>query len=208
MPKRARHIVRPAVTGHEDAPPATPPAPPATPPATPPAGFLTQEQVNQIAAREKDQGRVAALREVSEMLGGMRVEDAAELVKAAKAADDANKTQAQRDAEAAATARAEAEAERKAAAEDRHAARLERALTAAGAVDVEVATAAIKVGVDADADAIKTAVDALKQRVPGLFGTPTSPPSDPGTPPPSQKTTPSGWDAGKAEAERRYGKTA
>lgn len=180
--------------------------PPVTPPVPAPRTF-TQDEITAIAAREKEQGKVAALREASELLGGMSIADAAELVKAARAADEANKTQAQRDLEAAQATKAAAETDRAAAAADRHAARLERLLGTAGASDVEIAAGALKVDVGADDTTITAAITALKTRVPGLFGTPaTVPPSDPGKPPAPGGATPNAWDAGKAEAEKRFGK--
>ncbi|WP_169165111.1 hypothetical protein [Cellulomonas taurus] len=178
MPKsrarlRLRYMTDP---NPEGTPGSTPPAP------TPPATF-TQQQLNDIAASEKAQGRNAALREVSEKLG-MTVEDAAQVLAAAKAADDANKSDAQRDREAAAKEKAEAEAEKAAAAADRHAARVERLLGTAGAANVAVAARAIDVAVGADDATVTAAIEKLKTDAPGLFGAaPTAPHTDPSKPP-------------------------
>lgn len=199
MPKHAR--LRYMTTPVDDGTPG------AIPPATPPAPrTFSQDELTAIATREKEQGRIATLREVSEMLGGMRVEDAAELIKAARAADEANKTQAQRDAETAAAEKAAAQADRAAAAKERHDAHLERLLGAAGAADVEIAAGALGVQVGADDATIKTAIDALKTRVPGLFGVTPAANTDPGAPPPPPPAKGNAFAAGAAEAERRYAK--
>lgn len=83
------------------------PAPASTAPAAPPAGYLSQDEVNRIAAREKDEGKRAAERAMAESLG-VTVEEAKQIIADARARDDAEKTEAQK-----AQARAEA-AEKKA----------------------------------------------------------------------------------------------
>lgn len=182
-------------------PDGTPGAPPA---GTPAVKTFTQEELNAIAAREKDQGRVAALREASEKLGGLSIDDAAKLVEAARAADEANKTEAQRALDAANAEKAEAAKIKADAAADRHAARLERLLGKAGAVDVEIAARALDVALGADEAAVTAAIDALKAKVPGLFGTATPPPdTDPGKQPPpggGAKTTVADQAAAVAKA--------
>lgn len=191
---RLRHMTEPSPTGAPSAPPA--PAAPAVP------ATFTQEQLTAVAAREKSEGRTAALREVSDKLGGLSLDDAAALIEAARKADEANQTQAQRDAAAAATAKAEADKDRAAAAADRHAARVERLL--AGAVDVEVAARALTVEVGADDATIKAAIDALKAKVPGLFGAATAAPhTDPTRPPATPPAAKTAQERADAVAESR-----
>ncbi len=183
--------------------------PPAGAPAAPPAATFTQEQVTAIGAREKSEGRNAALREVSDQLG-MSVEDAKTFLAAAKAADDANKTEAQRALDAATTARAEAETARSEAAADRHAARVERLLTTSGAANVAVAARALDVTVGADEAAVSAAIEQLKTDAPGLFGAaPSAPHTDPSRPPatpPAAKTA--AEQAAAIAAGRGYAKPA
>jgi hypothetical protein len=157
-----------------------------TPGVIPPAPrMFTQDEVNALAAREKDQGRVAGLREASEKLGGRTIDDAAVLIAAAVAADEANKTEAQRELAAAATAKSAAEQDRAEAAKDRHTARLERILGKAGASDVEIVARALDVAVGADDATVTAAVEALKAKVPGMFVAVVPPPNtDPGKQPP------------------------
>lgn len=162
----------------------------ATPPAPAVPATFTQDHVTAIATQNKDEGRRSALREVSDKLGGLSLDDAAALIAAAREADEKNQTQAQRDAAAAATAKADADRLKAEAAADRHAARVERLLV--GAVDVEVAARALNVAVGADDATITAAIDALKAKVPGLFGAaPAAPHTAPGAPPqqpPAAKT--------------------
>ena len=196
---RLRYMTEPNPAGA----PGTPPAP--VPPA--PRTF-TQDEVTGMMTREKADGRTAATREITEKLGGMSIEDAAALIEAARKADEANQTQAQRDAAAAATAKADADRLKAEAAADRHAARVERLLT--GAVDVEVAARALNVPVGADDATIKAAIDELKTKVPGLFGAaPAAPHTDPSRPPanpPAAKTAQERADA--VAAARGYRKPA
>ena len=101
---RLRYMTAPT----EGTPGGTPPA--GAPAATPPS--FTQDQVTSIATQNKDEGRRSALREVTDKLGGLSVEDAAKLIEAARAADEANKTEAQRALDAAAADRAAAAKEK------------------------------------------------------------------------------------------------
>ncbi len=96
----------------------------------------------------------------------------------------------------AAQARAAAEADRATAAAERLAARKERVLTRAGVSDeaLDVAVPALGITLDDDEATISTKVEALKTKVPGLFGTtpPKVPPAPSGGPtgtPPRQQPT-------------------
>lgn len=198
---RLRYMTEPNPAGA----PGTPPAPAA--PAVPPT--FTQDQLTAVAAREKSEGRTAALREVSEQLG-MSVEDAKTLLAAARAADDANKTEAQRALDAANAAKAEAEAAKAEAAADRHVARVERLLTSSGAANVAVATRALDVAVGADEATVTAAIEKLKTDAPGLFGAaPAAPHTAPGAPPQQPPAAKSAAErAAEIAASRGYVKPA
>ena len=199
-------------TGHTDPPAGGGDGPKPSPPREPAeAPKYTDAQVNAWAARDRDQGRRAALNEVSTTLG-CTVEEAADILKAHRESEDAKLTAAQKAEQAANEAKKQAEDDRTAAARERHEAKVERALLGAGVPEEKLPRALralddIEVG--ADKDAITTAVKALKDDVPGLFGaTAPVPGSDPGTPPTGgQRPTGNAFGAGgAAEAERRFGK--
>ena len=179
---------------------------------------FTQDDVTALAASERDQGKragkAAAQDEINAAIKAAGLPDGTDLsavleaAKRATAADEAAKTQAQRELDAAAKAKADAEALLATAAATVHAAKVERALT--GAVNVGIAARALDVVVGADDDAIKAAVDKLKADVPGLFSTAAAPTpgSDPGNPPAAKDTRLSAREEAKAWAEQRYGKRA
>ena len=198
MPKsrarlRLRYMTDP---NPEGTPGSTPPAPPA------PRTF-TQDEVTAMMTREKADGRSAATREIADKLG-MSIDDATALLAAAKAADDANKTQAQRDAADAATAKADAEKIKAEAAADRHAARVERLLGTAGAANVAVAARAIDVTVGADESTVTAAIEKLKTDAPGLFGAaPAAPHTDPSKPPATPPAKGTAAERAAAIAESR-----
>lgn len=193
---RLRYMTEPNPTGA----PGTPPAPAA--PAVPPT--FTQDHVTAIATQNKDEGRRSALREVSDKLGGLSLDDAAALIEAARKADEANQTQAQRDAAAAATAKADADRLKAEAAADRHAARVERLLTTSGAANVAVATRALDVAVGADEATVTAAIEKLKTDAPGLFGAaPAAPHTAPGAPPQQPPAAKTAEERAAAIAEKR-----
>ena len=186
-----------------------------TPGAAPTAKTFTQDDVTALAAAERDQGKragkAAAQDEINAAIKAAGLPDGTDLsavleaAKRATAADEAAKTQAQRDADVAAKAKADAEAYLATAAKTLHDAKVERAL--AGAVNATIAARALDVAVGADDDAIKAAVDNLKADVPGLFSTTApAPGSDPGNPPAAKDTRLSAREEAKAWAEQRYGK--
>lgn len=195
-----------------------PPVNDGTPGAAPTAKTFTQDDVTALAAAERDQGKragkAAAQDEINAAIKAAGLPDGTDLsavleaAKRATAADEAAKTQAQRELDAAAKAKADAEALLATAAATVHAAKVERALT--GAVNVGIAARALDVVVGADDDAIKAAVDKLKADVPGLFSTAAAPTpgSDPGNPPAAKDTRLSAREEAKAWAEQRYGKRA
>lgn len=188
-----------------------PPDPPAAP--TEPKTF-TQDDITAIATREREQGKRAGETAAQEAINAAikaagldgdltAILDAA---KRATAADEAAKTQAQKDADAAAKAKAEAEQLLATAAKTLHDAKVTQAL--AGAVDVTVAARALDVPVGADDDTIKAAVADLKARVPGLFSTPRLGNIDPGRPPAPGTTGLSARERALAAAAERFGKRA
>lgn len=187
-----------------------PPDPPAAP--VEPRTF-TQDDLTAIATREREQGKRAGETAAQEAINAAikaagldgdltAILDAA---KRATAADEAAKTEAQRDAEAAAKIKAEAEQLLATAAKTLHDTKVTQAL--AGAVDPVIAARALDVPVGADDATIKAAVDQLKAKVPGLFGGTPFGSGDPG----KQPTTPtpggtSAREAAKAAVEARFGK--
>lgn len=138
------------------------------------------------ATRGKRAGKAAAQDEINAAIKAAGLPDGTSLsavleaAKRATAADEAAKTQAQRDADVAAKAKADAEAYLATAAKTLHDAKVERAL--AGAVNATIAARALDVAVGADDDAIKAAVDKLKAEVPGLFSTTAAAPPRAATP--------------------------
>ncbi len=206
-------------------PPApTPPAPTPAPPAGDPPAPKTFEQaeVERIAAREKDEGRRAALASVTEALG-CTPEEAKAILDEHRAAEDERKSEAQRarekaDADSATAVEATASAKR--AERD---ARLAMILLGSG-VTIEVDDAGapkgraarilslVTAGLPADADSatLLAAVEAVKTDMPELFGaTPApgggvKPPSgEPGTPPPNGAPAPAGGLARGAERAKQ-----
>ncbi len=204
----------------------TPPAPPApADPPTPPAPSggapektFAQAEVDRIAAREKDEGRRAALASVTDALG-CTPEEAKAILDAHRAAEDEQKTEAQRAREKAdADAATAVEATAKATRAERDA-RLAMILLGSG-VTIEVdeqgvpkgraarILSLVTAGLPNDADSAKLveAVEAVKVDMPELFGGPApngggvKPPSgEPGTPPPPGAPAPAGGLARGAE---------
>lgn len=177
-------------------PPATPPAP--TPPAQngPPAGYVSQEEVNRIAAREKDQGRNAALTELQNQLG-VDLDTAKAILKQHKDNEDSQKSEAQKAREAADAEKATAEKEKSEAQKAAHTANVTTEFVLAGITDrtkIERYSRMLDVEVGAKPDAITKAIEKLKTEEPALFGAQQgdgnppprrTPPSDPkGSPPP------------------------
>lgn len=179
--------------------PPVPTPPPSAPPAPPESRTFDQDAVSAIATREHDRGAREGKRQAEEALlqrlGVTSVDDldnVAALAKAAKEADDKNKTQAQKDAEEAAALRAEAETDRAAAKAERHSATLERLLTAAGmAPETQAYVTVPGLDVGATVEEIQEKVTAMKEAQPNLFGTapaPTPPPNADPRPPVTGRT--------------------
>lgn len=167
---------------------------------------FTQEDLNRIAAREKDEGKRAALSEVAKTLG-CTVEEAADIIKRSKEADDAQKTEAQRAKEAAERAKAEADEEKAQAAREKHIVRVERALLKAGVPDAKIERVArmMDVEVGAEPEKLDEAAKALKKDFPELFATGSggTNDSDPPGSPPKPKIKDDKFNAG-AERAKQY----
>lgn len=168
---------------------------------------FTQEQVNSIATREKDQGRRAAANEftekVKELFGDVSLDDVAAQFQAAREAEDAAKTEIEKERDRAIAERDAALTQAQTAATQAHEARVEAALTAAGATDPQIARL-LDVEPGADNEALTAAVDAVKQKFPTLFGVTPPPHTDPGNPSGGSKGETDPWEAGKARAKARF----
>lgn len=142
---------------------------------------FTQADLDRIAGQARTEAKRTAARELAEQLG-CTVEDAKAKIAAAAAAEDAEKTDAQRAREAADAEKAAAATERAEAARERLAAKVERHLLRAGVDEKALDRAHRLIDVDPDAsdDDITTEIEALKADIPALFtpvGTQTPPPS-------------------------------
>ncbi|MFF6844648.1 hypothetical protein ACFY8X_38660 [Streptomyces tanashiensis] len=210
--------------------PANPPVPPAggnpdpTPKPSPPPVTTTvtmsQDDLNALAAKEKDQGKRAGARQALEDFatehGFTNVDDAKAFIAAARQAQQDALTEEQkrqadldrREAEVAAREQAASKAQRDA---DRRS-----ALAGLGATGDDLADALAllqnSLTDDSDAKALEDAAAALKTRRPELFGTPHTPatplPPAPGgapagTPPPRQAPNGKPGDRGRAIAQAR-----
>lgn len=170
-------------------------------------------ELGKVEKRARADGHKAAVAEVADQLG-CTVEEAKSLIASVRAAEDAQKSEAQRALEAANQAKAEAEQARSEAAVERVAAKVERRLLAAGVPDTALARAArmVTVAPDADDDAIAAEIDTLKSEVPALFAPAGHTPPPPGVDPskqPRHKAPKSGIEAGRERArqEREATKT-
>lgn len=171
---------------------------------------FTQDEVSNIAAREKAQGRQAAENQLAEDLG-VPIEEAREIIEQHRQREEAEKTEAQKAREAADREKAEAEQAKAEAARERHDAKVERALLKAGVNPdiLERATPSLNLEVGADDAAIKAEIDALKKDVPSFFGTgngkpPSSTPG--GTPPSGGQPNKDAFDKGAERAKALQGR--
>ncbi len=192
-----------------DTPPTqgTPGAPPA--PAAPAPVTMTQADldalIGQRAAEAARAAKKAAEAALAALLGDRKLDDLLAADAAAKAADDAKKTEAERALEAANAAKAEADKDRAAAKAELHITRVHSALLAAGVPEAGVAAVVVPdVTVDSTPEEIRTAVSKLKTTLPGLFTSTTAVPSDPGKPPAPKDQAGEFGAGGKAEYERRH----
>jgi hypothetical protein len=175
--------------------PADPPKP-GPPPSPAPVPQYTQDDLERIAAKEKDQGKRAgarqALEDLAKELGFTNPDDVKEFVAAArKAQQDAMTEEERRRQELEQREQALAEREAAAIARERSAQR-RSVLVGLGATgdDLEDAAALLRVDDDADDQTVREAAEALKQRRPELFGTKPAP--QPSTLPPAPGGAPAG----------------
>ncbi|MCW2545422.1 MAG: hypothetical protein JWM40_2974, partial [Frankiales bacterium] len=108
LARNARIFGAAVMTMPDNPPPAPPAGDPGTPPANPPRTF-TQEDVNRMMAAEKAQGHRAGQAEALQTLGVADAAEAQRIIAAAKEAERAAMSEAQRaqaDAQAAAVAAA------------------------------------------------------------------------------------------------------
>lgn len=136
---------------------------------------ITQAEMSRIAAREKRDGRNSGQLELAKELGFDSVEDMKAAAQRQKDAEDAAKSETQREADAAKREKSEAARERAEAAAERRTARMERALIRLGVGDDDLDDAISmremrELAADADAEAIAEAAEALKARRAELFG--------------------------------------
>ncbi len=131
---------------------------------------FTQEDLNRVATKEKQDGERKARQDIAEQLG-VSLEDAAAIIKKAKEQDDKDKSEAQRREDAAA-AREKAANEREAEAKRTvFETRLGRVLDKAGMSEAVQENVTVKgLTVDSSVEDIQAAVDKLKKDAPALFG--------------------------------------
>lgn len=176
-------------------------------PETPePVKVFTQEDLDRILgeriARAERDAKKAAQDALTAQLNGASLDDLLAAHKAQEEAENAAKSDAQRLRDEAAAEKTAAAEERAAAAKELHDARLYRALTAAGVPEDAVDTINVPVDVGASVEDIKAAVDALKVKVPALFGATPAPKANPGDPAPKREDGEWGSD-GLEEFKRR-----
>lgn len=168
---------------------------------------FTQEDLDRILGERlavaQRKAKQEADAELAAKLNGASLDELLEARQKVTEAENAAKTEAQRLRDEAAAEKAAAEAERQAAKLELHTARLHKALTAAGVPEDAIDTIRVDVEVGATPEDIKAAVDALKVKVPALFGAKPAPKVDPGDPTPPRQDTEFGAE-GAAEFEARY----
>lgn len=192
--------------------PTTPaPATPAPTPPTPAPTAHTVEEVQRIAAREKDQGRREATQQVTELLG-CTPEEAKAILDRAREADRATMTEAERKLAEANEKEAAAATKLSKAAEKAKEATIKAALVAEGVPKDRLARVVKLVEVEGDEpsdDDVEAAVTALKGEMPELFGEPatsgtTRPPASNPTSskPPAPKVDNDAFNRGLERAKR------
>jgi hypothetical protein len=182
----------------------------------PPPKTFTQEEVNRMMAKEKNDGRRSATNEILEKFGVKTVEEAEAILQKMRDSEEAEKTEAQKAKEAAEKEKAEAEKERQSAKRDRLETKIERALLKAG-VEVDILERAVRLvdveDLEADQDTVQAAVDALKEDMPQLFTPsdkktdPKPPGGDPGRPPRNGNQKPNAKEEAQSILAKRHPKT-
>ena len=196
--------------------PAPTPQPPQQQPPAPPQTF-TQDELNRIATREKEQGRQAGVNALAAQFGFADADQLQSFIAAQQAAAAAQLTEQQRhEQEVAQRDQQTRTREQQLAARERDL-NIRGALAVAGAFGDEQDDAAAilqaAVPANADAAALATAVTELKTRRPALFATaPPAPPAAPGTlqsmQQPHQPPQGTPGQAGRDRASERFGQRA
>lgn len=174
------------------------------------AQSFTQADIDKASKAAAAQATKAANEALVAKLGGT-VDDAASVIAAVKAAEEATKTETQRALDAATAAKTQADQVLAEAAVERLAVKVERKLLAAGVPEASLARATrlVTVEVDADDAAITAEVDTLKTELPALFaGTVTPAPAagtKPVTPPAATGLTGKSIKEIGVEAAARHG---
>jgi uncharacterized membrane protein YqiK len=174
---------------------------------------LTQEEVNALIGQRVAEAARAAKREAEQALtaklGGKTLEEVLAAAQAAEEAEKARMSEAERIKAEAEQVKAEAEAARAAAKAELHTTRVRAALLAAGAPEAGLDAIHLPdLTVDSTPEDIKTAVDALKAKLPGLFTGKAQAPGDPGKPPAPVDHPGEFGAGGLSEFEKRFGKPA
>lgn len=181
---------------------------------------FTQAEVNKMTAKEKGEGRRAAEKALADQLG-VSLAEAAEIIKKHREAEDAAKSEAEKERAAAAKEREAAEAAKREAATEVHEARIERALAAEGFAGDDKKLARVRkmitVEVGATYDDVLADVKEAKTEFPEIFAGKTPegdagkktgklPSSDPAGRPPTPKGGEDKYAAGAnrfAEANKK-----
>lgn len=206
--------------------PEVPAVPAADPPVVPVEDkTFTQAQLNAISAKEKAQGRAAGKAEAEQALAdmlGVPIEEAKAIIAERKTAEDAKKSDADKDREKASKVLADAEKAKADATLETHAARVERALVREGFVTDDTdegkkkfdrVQRLVTVAVGATLEDVLADVQSVKADFPELFGTKpegdTSKPKGklPSSDPAGKPNKPNGgedkFDAGKKRFEEQ-----
>jgi multidrug efflux pump subunit AcrA (membrane-fusion protein) len=186
-----------------------------------PAGkTFTQAELNKIAAKQKAEGKAAAEKAIADLLGCTPAE-AAEIVKKQREAEDATKSEAEKERQTAAKERAAAEAAKREAAVEVLEARIERALAAEGFAGDDKKLARVRKMITVETGAtyedVLADVQDAKKEFPEIFAgkTPESddgkktgklPSSDPAGRPPKPKSGEDLYAAGAKRFEEQLAK--
>jgi len=220
-----RGVTGMAVFYNDGGDPAAQPAAPAPKPGPPPtpAGTFTQEDLDRIAAKEKDQGKRAGAKEALERFaadhGFSNVDDAKAFIAAARKAQEDALSEQEKATKQLEKDRAAVAAESQKIAAERRALRREQALTRLGALDItddqgQVTAPNLQDALamldrdlrdtpDADEQTVAEAAAKLKARRPELFGAVR--PADPGQMPPAPGGAPAGGPPARQAAAGKPG---
>lgn len=177
------------------------------PPKSTESSGVSQDKVNELVGATRTDTRKATEERIAKELG-VPINEAKELIAAARKQQDDQKSDAEKARDEATTARKEADAEKAEAAKERHEAKIERQLVRAGVSDDKLDRARRVLDVDADSDveAVKKAVESLKSEEPTWFGTEAQ--EGGGKPPPAGGSDPKGKPPVKKKTDDAYARGA